>query len=66
MNAKDRQFRNDGNSAERGKDLSGDQVKELDLAGGVEGGMPAGSAGGPGQSDVEDDRSERAKHRPDR
>jgi hypothetical protein len=28
--------------------LTDEQIKELELAGGVEGGMQAGSAGGPG------------------
>ena len=34
--------------------------RDLELAGGVEGGMPAGSAGGPGQSDADDDPENRA------
>jgi hypothetical protein len=63
MNAKDR---NDENSAVRGKNLTDEQLKELELAGGVEGGMPAGSAGGPSQGDVEPQPSDTSKHRPGR
>ena len=37
----------------RRKGLSEVEVKDLELAGGVEGGMREGSAGGPSQSDVE-------------
>jgi hypothetical protein len=33
-----------------------EQMHELELAGGEEGGMPAGSAGGPGEKDVKPDR----------
>lgn len=36
-----------------------EELKELDLAGGVEGGMKAGSAGGPSQTDVEQKPSKR-------
>lgn len=31
-----------------------EQIRDYELAGGVEGGMPAGSAGGPGQADAEE------------
>jgi hypothetical protein len=34
----------------RGKRYSDQQVREFELAGGVEGGMPAGKPGGPGES----------------
>jgi hypothetical protein len=37
-------------AAERRKNLTDEQIKDLELAGGVEGGMQAGSAGGPGAS----------------
>ena len=47
MNAK--KFPRDRTSAERRKHLSDSELKDLDLAGGVEGGMQAGSAGGPGE-----------------
>ena len=45
-------FRADKTGIERRKNLSDRQIKELELAGGVEGGMQAGSAGGPGEKDV--------------
>ena len=38
---------------------SADKIREYELAGGVEGGMPAGSAGGPGESDAEDESEKR-------
>jgi len=38
------------------KARSAEQLHELELAGGQEGGMPAGSAGGPGEKDVKSDR----------
>lgn len=40
----------DRNARERRKGLSDEQIKELELAGGVEGGMQAGTAGGPSSS----------------
>lgn len=43
----------DKTATERRKKLSKKQIRELELAGGVEGGMRAGSAGGPGQSDAD-------------
>jgi hypothetical protein len=48
------QFRDDPTEAERRKKLSDKEIKELELAGGVEGGMQAGSAGGPGESDSDE------------
>jgi hypothetical protein len=44
------------------KDVDDRQVKDLELAGGVEGGMEAGSAGGPSQQDAE--RSKAQKQAP--
>ena len=42
----------DSNTArERRKGLSKQEIRDLELAGGVEGGMETGSAGGPGESD---------------
>ena len=41
----------DKTESERRKKLSDGQIKDLELAGGVEGGMQAGSAGGPGEKD---------------
>lgn len=52
MNAKNREFRDDPTEDERRKNLSEEEIKELELAGGVEGGMQAGSAGGPGGDDA--------------
>ena len=48
--AKD-QTRGDKTARERRKRLSKQEIRDLELAGGVEGGMQAGSAGGPGESD---------------
>lgn len=45
----------DKNAQERRKKLTDEQLRELELAGGVEGGMPAGSAGGPGEQDAKDE-----------
>jgi hypothetical protein len=47
---KKRAIPDDRTEAERRKNLTEEQIKELELAGGVEGGMQAGSAGGPGAS----------------
>ena len=47
MNGKHREFRDDPTEGERRKNLSEDEIEELELAGGVEAGMQAGSAGGP-------------------
>ena len=59
MNEKKRGSDDDPTEDERRKGLTDNEVKELDLAGGVEGGMQAGSAGGPSQADAEE-RPERA------
>lgn len=40
----------DKTARERRKHLSDQEIKDLELAGGVEGGMQAGSAGGPAAS----------------
>lgn len=48
-------FPKDRTERERRKKLSESEISDLDLAGGVEGGMQAGSAGGPSESDVEAD-----------
>jgi hypothetical protein len=40
-------FPEDKTAHERRKNLTEEELKELELAGGVEGGMQAGSAGGP-------------------
>lgn len=41
----------DKTAAERRKNLSEEAIKDLELAGGAEGGMRAGMAGGPGADD---------------
>lgn len=56
MNQEKTDFPDDRTANERWKDLTKEQIGELELAGGVEGGMAAGSAGGPTESD--------AQHRP--
>lgn len=48
-------FPDDKTARERRKHLSKQEIKDLELAGGVEGGMRAGSAGGP--SEDEQDRT---------
>ena len=40
-------FAEDKTERERRKNLSDEEIKDLELAGGVEGGMQAGNAGGP-------------------
>lgn len=45
------EFPKDPTAPDRRKHLSDEEIKDLELAGGVEGGMQAGSAGGPGGSD---------------
>ena len=56
MTAKKSGFPRDKTERERRKNLDDRQIDELELAGGVEGGMQAGSAGGPGESDVRKER----------
>jgi len=51
MDDKRRTSAGDPTEKERRKNLSDREVDELELAGGVEGGMQAGSAGGPSGSD---------------
>ena len=46
------------NARERRKKLSKPEIEDLELAGGVEGGMQAGSAGGPGASGGKTDAPE--------
>lgn len=50
MGAGSPKFPDDKTAPERRKDLTDEQIRELELAGGVEGGMQAGSAGGPGSN----------------
>lgn len=52
MNAKDPGFPEDRTEKQRKQNLSDQQVKAMELAGGVEGGMQAGSAGGQSGSDA--------------
>jgi hypothetical protein len=49
MTAKKSDFPADRTEGERRKNLDDREIDELELAGGVEGGMQAGSAGGPGE-----------------
>ena len=51
MTGKKADFPADKTAPERRKDLTDQEVTNLELAGGVEGGMQAGSAGGPGSKD---------------
>lgn len=50
---------------ERRKRLSKQEIRDFELAGGIEGGMQAGSAGGPGENDSTSDKG-RAGGRDDR
>jgi hypothetical protein len=47
MSGKSPDFPDDKTAPERRKNLTEQEIKDLKLAGGVEGGMQAGSAGGP-------------------
>lgn len=58
MTAKKSDFPPDKTERERRKNLDDRQIDELELAGGVEGGMQAGSAGGPGERHVREAASE--------
>ena len=59
MTATTRSSDSDKKKASRRKAPVRPDLKDLELAGGVEGGMAAGSAGGPGQADVERSPHER-------
>ena len=50
------EFPPDKTESERRKNLSRRDIKDLELAGGVEGGMQAGSVGGPGADESRADR----------
>lgn len=52
MTARKSGFPDDNTERERRKNLDDRQIDELELAGGVEGGMQAGNAGGPGEKDT--------------
>lgn len=56
MSANKSAFPADKTERERRKHLTDREVEELELAGGVEGGMQAGSAGGPRQAEAENKR----------
>lgn len=60
MTAKKSDFHRDKTEDERRKNLDDRQIDDLELAGGVEGGMQAGSAGGPGESDLRKPRDDKA------
>lgn len=51
MTSKDKPFPDDKTAAQRRKGLSKQEIKDLELAGGVEGGMQAGSGGPPPKDD---------------
>ncbi len=51
MTSKKSEFPDDKTKTERRRNLSPKELKDLELAGGVEGGMQAGSAGGPSEKD---------------
>jgi hypothetical protein len=57
MNDKNKPAPEDRTEAERRKNLTDEEIEDLELAGGVEGGMQAGSAGGRAAS--ADDRRNR-------
>lgn len=52
MSERKSDFPADRTERERRKNLTGREIKDLELAGGVEGGMQAGSAGGPGEQEA--------------
>ena len=51
MSGRNPDFPNDKTAPQRRKNLTEQEIKDLELAGGVEGGMQAGSAGGPAAPD---------------
>ena len=61
MDDKKRGFADDPTESERRKKLTDEQVKQLELAGGVEGGMQAGSAGGPGDKSAAEPHNKESK-----
>lgn len=65
MTGKKANLPDDKSARERRKNLSKREIEDLELAGGIEGGMQAGSAGGPGASggktDAPEERDKRAK-----
>jgi hypothetical protein len=66
MTAKKSDFPGDKTEQERRKNLDQDQIDELELAGGVEGGMQAGSGGGPGEKDADEARKGGSRQPPRR
>jgi len=54
-------FPDDKTARERRKNLTEQEIKDLKLAGGVEGGMQAGSAGGPSSNDDAPDATDESK-----
>ena len=65
MSGRTPDFPDDKTSRERRKNLSEKEIKDLELAGGVEGGMQAGSAGGPGAAEQEKaGKPEKPRERP--
>ena len=64
MTADRSDFPSDKTEGERRKNLDDRNIDDLDLAGGVEGGMQAGSAGGPGENDSRNERTGRGGRSP--
>jgi hypothetical protein len=56
-------FPDDKTAPERRKNLTEQEIKDLKLAGGVEGGMEAGSGGGPAAPDDSGAESAGANHK---
>jgi hypothetical protein len=56
MNRKNAELPKDRTEGQRRKALTDEEVKALELAGGAEGGMQAGSAGGPAAGGDDDGR----------
>lgn len=66
MKENNKRFADDRTGRERRKKLSEQEIKDLQLAGGVEGGMQAGSAGGPGEEAASKARTRDSARRPGR
>ena len=65
MSGPGRDFPDDKTAPERRKDLTEQEIKELKLAGGVEGGMEAGSGGGPAApEEAERERRDKSQDNP--
>lgn len=65
MSGRSPDFPDDKTAPQRRKNLTEQQIRDLKLAGGVEGGMQAGGAGGPGESDDDEAATEDPSATPD-